>query len=109
HEWPFSEQALRTGAPPISSLMRDALEIPGMISLAAGFVDQGSLPADKLGEVCRELFQDKQKAQAALQYGSTYGDPRLRRLIRSRFEREEAIASNGAVADDDVLIGNGSQ
>ena len=43
---PLSKAASRTSAPSITTLMQTALENPGMVSLAAGFVDQQSLPVE---------------------------------------------------------------
>ena len=47
----LSERARRTGEPPISWLMKFALEHPECISLAAGFVDGETLPVEVVGEV----------------------------------------------------------
>jgi len=107
--WPFSEQARRTGPPPISWLMRDALEVPGMISLAAGFVDQASLPAKETAAICRSLFEKPETAQSALQYGSTFGDPGLRRTILNRLHQQNVLSPDASVSCDDIMIGNGSQ
>jgi len=47
---PFSAAALRTNSPSISHLMQAGLDNPGIVSLAAGFVDQQSPPgARRLG------------------------------------------------------------
>lgn len=89
--------------------MRDALEVPGMISLAAGFVDQESLPAEPIEATCRSLFHDADTARATLQYGSTFGDPSLRRTILDRLLSEKVISPDAAVSCNDVMIGNGSQ
>ncbi len=46
----LSAQGRRTDPPEISWLMAQALEVPGLISLAAGFVDQESLPYREIDE-----------------------------------------------------------
>ncbi len=45
----LSAASERTSPPPISTLMQMALATPGLISLAAGFVDQQSLPVEAGG------------------------------------------------------------
>ena len=42
---PLSKQAERTADSPISYFIRKAIETEGLISLAAGLVDESSLPA----------------------------------------------------------------
>lgn len=84
----------RTTEPPISWLMKTALEHPGIISLAAGFTDSETLPRKITLEVLREILGDATAGQAALQYGSTAGDPGLMEataaLIRSADGAEDA-------------------
>ena len=58
--------------------MRKAIETPGLISLAAGFVDQESLPAAAIAAVIARLTEDREEGLRALQYGTTQGDPGLR-------------------------------
>lgn len=69
---------------PISDLMSRALANPGLISLAAGFVDQGTLPVAATREALAELLSDTEAGQAALQYGTTPGDPALRQALLDR-------------------------
>src|SRR5271169_2722146 len=74
----LSAAAKRTRPPSISHLMQTALENPGIISLAAGFVDQQSLPAELVGRSVKALMGDPAAGRRALQYGTTSGDLRLR-------------------------------
>ena len=70
----LSELGRRTSAPPISWLMRIKLERPKLVSLAAGFTDNESLPLAGSRRLMNELLRDRALGQAALQYGSTAGD-----------------------------------
>jgi 2-aminoadipate transaminase len=82
---------------PISQLMACALENPQLISLAAGFVDADTLPADPVRQALATLFADPDTARAALQYGTTSGLPLLRQLIL-----EQARAADGPAASLDL-------
>ncbi|HEY9174844.1 MAG TPA: PLP-dependent aminotransferase family protein, partial [Verrucomicrobiae bacterium] len=70
----------RSQAPPISWLMEVALARPGLISLAAGFTDSESLPTRDARALLDEILRAPRAGRAALQYGTTTGDPALRRL-----------------------------
>src|ERR1700679_1476552 len=76
----LSRLGQRAEAPPISWLMEVALSRPQMISLAAGFTDNESLPVKETRELLNEILKSRKTAQAALQYGMTSGDPVLREL-----------------------------
>ena len=54
----LSAAATRTNPSSISHLMQTALENPGIVSLAAGFVDQQSLPVELVARAATELFDD---------------------------------------------------
>ena len=57
--------------------MRIKLERPKLVSLAAGFTDNESLPLAGSRRLMNELLRDRALGQAALQYGSTAGDDAL--------------------------------
>ena len=76
----LSELGRRTEEPPISWLMATALARPHLISLAAGFTDNESLPVKEVRALLQDLLASPQTGQAALQYGTTAGDAMLRRL-----------------------------
>ena len=86
---PLSTSAIRTSPPSISHLMQTALENPGLVSLAAGFVDQQSLPVDIVGQAAAELLGDPIGGRRALQYGTTIGDHALRSRLIDELERGE--------------------
>ncbi|MCX7886089.1 MAG: PLP-dependent aminotransferase family protein [Verrucomicrobiae bacterium] len=80
--------------------MKLALERPGLISLAVGFTDAGTLPTAEVGAIVRELSREPVRAQAALQYGTTAGLYELRCELARRCERARP---------DEIIVTNGSQ
>lgn len=109
----LSSMGERLESPPISWLMEVALSRPELISLAAGFTDSESLPVKDVRRLMDEVLSRKKTAQAALQYGSTAGDPELRRLTAQLLEEADsgkAVRSlRAAYAQEKVVITNGSQ
>ena len=106
----ISERATRTHEQPISYFMQQAVENPSLISLAAGLVDPGSLPAAEVREALDEILQDAGTAQAALQYGTTHGYAPLREKILARALTLDAIQARDVSLDaDDVIVTTGSQ
>ena len=89
----LSTASLRTEAPVISEFMQTALANPGLISLAAGFVDQASLPREAVARITAAIFADPAEGRKALQYGTTIGDVGLRRAIVGLLERNEQVPS----------------
>ena len=80
---PLSAASRRTASSAISNLMQMALANRSLISLAAGFVDQATLPVDHCAREISALFADPAEGRRALQYGTTIGDAALRsRLLR---------------------------
>jgi 2-aminoadipate transaminase len=86
-----------------------ALENPGIISLAAGFVDPKSLPVAATEQAVRDILTHPDEAQAVLQYGTTIGDSGLRGLLIRMMERQEGVPP-GTFADavDRTVITTGS-
>lgn len=117
-----SPEALRLSAlgrrarpPAITALMQTALETPGLLSLAAGFTDNATLPATALAEALAGL-----RAGAAdtefLQYGTNAGRPGLRAALAARVLAQDAgpaapPPAPGAVAARaaETFVTNGSQ
>jgi 2-aminoadipate transaminase len=69
--------------------MQTALENPAIVSLAAGFVDQESLPVAIMARAAAERLSDPFEGRRALQYGTTIGDSRLRSSLIDQLERGE--------------------
>lgn len=105
----LSQLGRRTEAPPISWLMKTALERPRLISLAAGFTDNATLPVAETRELMRRVLVRGKRGQAALQYGSTAGDPELRRLTARLLDREDAGGSSRFSDPQRIVITSGSQ
>ncbi len=70
--------------------MSRALAAPQLISLAAGFVDQYTLPVEATRQAMEAILGDPINAQAALQYGTTHGFFPLRERIR-----DDHLAADG--------------
>lgn len=101
----LSAKARRTTEPPIAWLMQMAIDDPQMISLAAGFVDQESLPAEKVAECVAQILT-VERNRSALQYGSSQGLLSLRQEVSLLLEQQGAGRS---VSPDEILLTAGSQ
>jgi len=103
--------ARRMAEPPISWLMRIKLERPKLISLAAGFTDNATLPVAGSRRLLNELLGDAALGQAALQYGSTAGDATLRELTAKRIRQLDGNPRGQAAAYEAkrTVITHGSQ
>ncbi|MCX8091150.1 MAG: PLP-dependent aminotransferase family protein [Verrucomicrobiae bacterium] len=101
----------RTGEPPISWLMQAALARDNLISLAAGFTDTETLPVAETRAALNELLRSSRSGRAALQYGSTIGDPQLRQLTAQRFARLDGLrpGPRSPWSPERLLITHGSQ
>ena len=107
---PLSNQSKRTGDSPISYFIQKAIETPGLISLAAGLVDEGSLPAAEVAAAVADMMANPAAAKAALQYGSTQGLLSLReRVVQHVCQADGVKPSDIAVSADDVVLTTGSQ
>jgi len=106
----FSAMTRRTTEPPISWLMKLTLDRPQLISLAAGFTDNETLPAKEVGRITHEILRRPKTARAALQYGSTIGLPQLRHQLLRRWQLQDQTTNHQSrITSDDVVITNGSQ
>jgi 2-aminoadipate transaminase len=109
----FSALGCRIAEPPISWLMKQTLDHPHLISLAAGFTDNPSLPVRETRELAAALLADASAGQAALQYGPSAGDPGLRRLTAARLQsldtRKPATRTRAPYTPERVLLTHGSQ
>ena len=92
----------------ISRLMAEALARPDIVSLAAGFVDQLTLPVEATREVIEAIWSDPARARAALQYGTTIGHVPLRAAILARLAAADGAATRRMPGLDQVVITAGS-
>ena len=84
----------RTTEPPISWLMHAALSRPKLISLAAGFTDNASLPVAEARTALNQVLRSSKTGQPALQYGITAGDTTLRQLTAAHLRKLDFQAAS---------------
>ena len=77
----------------------------GMISFATGLPDERLFDISGIAEASASLFEDKDEAKNALQYGTVKGILPLRKKIASRCRKE----MNFNVNEENIFIVNGSQ
>jgi len=105
----LSQRATWAEGQPISDLMSRALAYPHLISLAAGFVDQQSLPVEESRAAIEAVFATKEQARAALQYGTTPGYEPLRDVLLERYLSEDGqSAAEAGVSLEQVVVTAGS-
>src|SRR5581483_3702280 len=106
----LSRRAAGLGDQPISYFMEQAVENPGLITLAAGLVDPLTLPASEVRRALDELLAEPASARAALQYGTTVGYAALRdKLLRRAAPLEGMEPGELALSAEDVVVTTGSQ
>ena len=98
----------RTAAPAISWLMATALGRPKLISLAAGFTDNATLPVALTRELINEVLSDPQAGPPALQYGITAGENNLRQFTAEHVQKLDGVRTP-AHAWERVIVTGGSQ
>lgn len=90
--------------------MKMALGRPQLISLAAGFTDNETLPVEETRAILEEVLGAGSNGQAALQYGTTLGDSELRELTAKELHERDGAANEASVySPERLLITNGSQ
>jgi 2-aminoadipate transaminase len=92
----------RTTEPPISWLMHAALSHPKLISLAAGFTDNASLPVAGVRAALNQVLRSPGTGRPALQYGITAGDSTLRQLTAEHLRKldfQTAVSSSSLVLE----------
>ena len=107
----LSQIGRRTADSPISWLMKTKLERPNLVSLAAGFTDNESLPIVSSRRLLNEILKNEEAGRSALQYGSTAGDDILRELTAMRIEQLDKISKNTKTSGlaKRMVITHGSQ
>jgi 2-aminoadipate transaminase len=106
----LSDTAGRTTGSPISYFIQKAIETDGLISLAAGLVDESCFPAEAVSKAVAEIMADPAAAKAALQYGSTQGLPALRERLLNRVCTADGVTpADVNLKPSDVVLTTGSQ
>ncbi len=94
----------------IGFLMQQAVENRDVVSLAAGLVDQASLPAAETRQALDAMLADEGRAKRALQYGTTAGYEALReQLVRHLARLEDRPAGELGLDADKIILTTGSQ
>jgi len=89
--------------------MKTALARPGLISLAAGFTDNATLPVAMVRKLMNEVLGSARTGQPALQYGTTAGEINLRQLTAEHLQALDGGRGGRAEATERVVITGGSQ
>ena len=104
----LSKLGKRTALPPISWLMQTALTRPKLISLAAGFTDNSTLPVEISRKLLNDILCSPKTGQPALQYGITAGESNLRTLTAKHLQKLDG-GHDRAHSLEHVIITGGSQ
>jgi 2-aminoadipate transaminase len=110
----LSEQSLRTTDSPITELIYTAMRDRSLISLAAGLVDEETLPTAAVAQAVAAVLADPSLGRAALQYGTTAGLGSLRLALAQRLAGDFTQQPTAAAPLADALaarciITSGSQ
>jgi 2-aminoadipate transaminase len=90
--------------------MHAALSQPDLISLAAGFTDNPSLPVGISRRLLNQVLRSPKTGRPALQYGITAGETNLRRLTARHLQKLDAAgATSKSHSWERVMITGGSQ
>lgn len=102
----LSQLGRRLDFPAIARLMTAALERPGLLSLAAGFTDNATLPLAEVGDLAAELARAGDAS--VLQYGANQGRTALRAWTAERLDALDGVP-RGRLNEAQAFITNGSQ
>jgi len=106
----FSQRRQWAADQSISYLIKQGLENRNVISLAAGFVDEMTLPVDEVRNSINRLLTDDESGRHNLQYATTAGDPRLRTLLLEHLACvEDSSVESLGVTPNEVMVTAGSQ
>ncbi|MGL5096227.1 MAG: aminotransferase class I/II-fold pyridoxal phosphate-dependent enzyme, partial [Planctomycetia bacterium] len=106
----LSRRAAGGVVPPIATLMDKTLSNPDLFSLAAGFVDDATLPVELVKQAVGAVLATPESGRRALQYGTAAGDRALREYIVDHLARLDAKSPEAlGLTPERVLVGSGSQ
>jgi 2-aminoadipate transaminase len=98
----------RTAPPAISWLIKSALSRPKLISLAAGFTDNATLPTEISRKLLDEILRSPKTGRPALQYGISAGESHLRQLTATHLQKLDG-GHDRAHRPEHTIITGGSQ
>lgn len=104
---PLSAIGQRASLPAVAALIKKALENPSLLSLAAGFTDNSTLPKAEFLAAAQALAARSGDPEY-LNYGTTAGRPLLRRILAERLKFWEPTLTDDSLADR-FFITTGSQ
>ena len=94
----------------VGFMMKQAVDHPECISLAAGLADPTTLPVEITRQAAERMLGDESLARASLQYGTTEGSQRLRDLLLEYLASLEGVPSGElGVGSDQLVLSTGSQ
>ena len=94
----------------IGFLMQQAVENKDCVSLAAGLVDESSLPVEIARDAFADILSSPEFGRTILQYGTTEGSEGPRQAVLNHFARlEDCKASELGVNADSLVLTTGSQ
>lgn len=106
----FSQRRRQASAQSIGYLMRQGIENRDVVSLAAGFVDEKTLPVGLVRDALSRILTDDSAGQMVLQYGTTSGYLPLReQLIKHVARLENSTPDVLNLSADDIVVTSGSQ
>ena len=106
----FSQRRQNAAEQSIAYLMQQGLENRDVISLAAGFVDEATLPVPLVRESIAEILTDDPEGHGILQYGTTAGFAPLRNNLLNHLARLEGCSTNGLnITANEIVVTSGSQ
>jgi 2-aminoadipate transaminase len=106
----LSKLGRRIALPPISWLMQIALTRPKLISLAAGFTDNPTLPTGITQKLLGEILRQPKVGQPAMQYGITAGEHNIRDFTARHLQKLDGVKSTAAShTPARLMITGGSQ
>ena len=104
----YSQLGERQEESGIVRLMTVALERPELLSLAAGFTDNATLPILDVQSIVADIQSNDVEAKKVLQYGTNQGRPGLREMLARRIEQFDGKVE-GTYGSENLFVTNGSQ
>lgn len=105
----FSHRRQQASDQTIAYLMQ-GMENRNIISLAAGFVDEATLPVSLVRESIADILTDDDSGHGVLQYGTTAGFGPLRDNLLNHVARLEKCSTNELnVTANEIVVTSGSQ